>query len=86
MNDNIKTPRPFKVRQYQILKGNEWKNISKVKAKELLKTGDYQSIELYDNDTNYKANGLFFSPQEKENKFNDLEKGLNKLMNKYNNK
>jgi len=74
----------FKPRQYQILKGGEWKNLSYKKAVELLKTGDYKSIELYDNDTNYKANGLFFSPEPKENKFENLEKGLNKLMNKYN--
>ena len=74
----------FIPRQYQILVNNEWKNISFRKGSELLKSGDYKSIELYDNDNNYKANGLFFSPEQKENKFQDMEKGLNELMNKYN--
>ena len=73
----------FKPRQYQVMKGGEWKNISYKKGVEMLKSGDYKSIELYDNDLNYKANGLFYSPEPKENKFDNLEKGLNQLMNKY---
>jgi len=86
--DEIKKNRSFKPRQYQILKEGVWKNIAYRKALELLKTGDYKSIELYDNDTNYKANGLFYSPQTEikeftRDKFQDLELGLNKLMNKY---
>lgn len=76
----------FKPRQYQIMREGQWKNIAYRKAIELLKTGDYKSIELYDDIDNYRANGLFFSPQEKENKFQDMEKGLNKLMNKFNKK
>ncbi len=74
----------FIPRQYQILRADEWKNISYKKAQELLKTGDYRSIELYDEDQNYKSNGLFFSPTEKVEKFDNLEKGLNNLMKKYN--
>ena len=74
----------FIPRQYQIMNGGEWKNLSYKKAINLISTGDYKSIELYDDDLNYKANGLFFSPEPKEKKFENLEKGLNKLMNKYN--
>lgn len=79
----------FIPRQYQIMNGGEWKNLSYKKALELLNTGDYKSIELYDEDNNYKSNGLFYSPSTEikeytRDKFADLELGLNKLMNKYN--
>ena len=74
----------FIPRQYQVMTNGEWKNTSYKKGLELLKSGDYKSIELYDNDDNYIANGLFHSPQtETKDKFEDLELGLNKLMNKY---
>ena len=77
----------FIPRQYQILTNNEWKNISWRKGRELELSGNYLSIELYDNDENYKANGLIEkSIDEKPKKFENLEKGLNELMNKYNNK
>ena len=82
----MNTNKKFIPRQYQIMEGGEWKNISYIKAVEMLKSGNYKSIELYDDDLNYKSNGLFFSPEPKENKYKDMEKGLNKLMNKYNNK
>jgi len=82
----MNTNKKFIPRQYQRMEGGEWKNISYIKAVEMLKSGNYKSIELYDDDLNYKSNGLFFSPEQKEDKFQDMEKGLNKLMNKYNNK
>jgi len=75
----------FIPRQYQILDGQEWKNISWRKGREMELSGKYLSLELYDNDANYKANGLIEkSTDEQPKKFEDLEKGLNKLMNKYN--
>lgn len=82
----MRNNKKFIPRQYQVMESGSWKNISYKKGLELLSTNDYKSIELYDNDNNYIANGLFFSPEPKENKFQDMEKGLNELMNKYNNK
>ena len=78
--------RTFKADKYQILTDSQkWENITKAKARELIKSGNYKTIDLFDNDINYIAEGLFYSPQVKEiEKFNDLEEGLNKLMNKYN--
>lgn len=78
--------RTYKADKYQILTNDQkWENITKAKARELIKTGDYKTIDLFDNDINYIAEGLFFSPQVKEiEKFEDLESGLNELMNKYN--
>ena len=76
----------FIPRQYKILVGQEWKSISWRKGREFELSGEYMSIELFDNDNNYKANGLIKSQQPKQNKFEDLEKGLNELMNKYNKK
>ena len=76
----------FIPRQYKILVGQEWKSISWRKGRELELSGNYLSIELFDNDNNYKANGLIENQAPKPNKFEDLEKGLNELMNKYNNK
>jgi hypothetical protein len=72
--------------KYQILTDSQkWENITKRKARELIKSGDYKTIDLFDNDLNFIAEGLFFSPQVKQvEKFEDLEEGLNKLMNKYN--
>jgi len=72
--------------KYQILTDSQkWENITKRKARELIKSGDYKTIDLFDNDLNFVAEGLFFSPQVKQvEKFEDLEEGLNKLMNKYN--
>lgn len=71
--------------KYQILTDSQkWENITKRKARELIKSGDYKTIDLFDNDLNFIAEGLFFSPQVKQvEKFEDLEEGLNKLMNKY---
>lgn len=71
--------------KYQILTDSQkWENITKRKARELIKSGDYKTIDLFDNDLNFVAEGLFFSPQVKQvEKFEDLEEGLNKLMNKY---
>lgn len=71
--------------KYQILTDSQkWENITKRKARELIKSGDYKTIDLFDNDLNFIAEGLFFSPQVKQvEKFEDLEQGLNKLMNKY---
>lgn len=78
--------RTFKADKYQILTENQkWENITKAKARELIKSGDYKTIDLFDTDINYIAEGLFYSPQiNKVEKFEDLESGLNELMNKYN--
>jgi hypothetical protein len=78
--------RTFKADKYQILTENQkWENITKAKARELIKSGDYKTIDLFDADINYIAEGLFYSPQiNKVEKFEDLESGLNELMNKYN--
>ena len=71
--------------KYQILTNdNKWENITKKKARTLIKSGDYKTLDLFDNDLNFVAEGLFYSPQvKKTEKFEDLEEGLNKLMNKY---
>ena len=71
--------------KYQLLNNsNQWENITKRKARELIKSGDYKSLDLFDDDLNFVAEGLFYSPQVKKvEKFEDLEEGLNKLMNKY---
>lgn len=76
----------YKADKYQLLTTDQkWENITRAKAKELISTGNYKTLDLFDNDINFVAEGLFFSPQVKEiEKFNDLEEGLNKLMNKYN--
>lgn len=78
--------RTYKADKYQLLTSSQkWENITRAKAKELINTGNYKTLDLFDNDINFVAEGLFFSPQVKEiEKFNDLEEGLNKLMNKYN--
>lgn len=71
--------------KYQILTDSQkWENITKKKARALIKSGDYKTLDLFDNDLNFVAEGLFYSPQVKKvEKFEDLEEGLNKLMNKY---
>ena len=76
----------FIPRQYKVIINNEWKSISWRKGREMELSGEYLSIELYDNDGNYEANGLMFNTSKKQEKFENLEKGLNELMNKYNNK
>lgn len=77
--------RKFRADKYQILTDSQnWENITKKKARALINSGDYKTIDLFDDDLNYVAEGLFFSPQiKKVQKFEDLEEGLNKLMNKY---
>jgi len=77
--------RTYNADKYQILTNdNKWENITKAKARELIKSGNYKTLDLFDNDINYIAEGLFYSPQiKKVEKFEDLESGLNKLMNKY---
>jgi hypothetical protein len=81
MNKNKK----FIPRQYKILVGQEWKSISWRKGRELELSNDYISIELFDENDNYRAQGLMKNPNPSP-KFENLEKGLNELMNKYNNK
>ena len=75
----------FIPRQYKILVNNEWKSISWRKGRELELSNDYISIELFDEDGNYRSQGIMKNPSPKP-KFENLEKGLNELMNKYNNK
>jgi len=78
--------RKYKADKYQLLTDSQkWENITKKHARELINSGDYKQIDLFDNDLNFIAEGLFFSPKVKQvEKFEDLEEGLNKLMNKYN--
>lgn len=77
--------RKFRADKYQILTDSQkWENITKKKAREFIKSGDYKTIDLFDTDLNYIAEGLFYSPQVKQvEKMENLEKGLVELMNKY---
>lgn len=78
--------RKYQADKYQLLTDSQkWENITKKNARQLIKSGDYKQIDLFDGDLNFIAEGLFYSPQVKKvEKFEDLEEGLNKLMNKYN--
>ena len=75
----------FIPRQYKILTNGEWKSLSWRRGRELELSGDYISLELFDDDGNYRSQGLMKNPNPKP-KFENLEKGLNELMNKYNKK
>ena len=80
----MKNNRTFRADKYQVLTNGVWINTTVKKGRALLSSGDYKGIDLFDNDMNYIAEGLFFSPQVKQvEKHIDLEKGLNELMNKY---
>tara|TARA_R110000822_G_scaffold198792_2_gene336722 strand:+ start:320 stop:586 length:267 start_codon:yes stop_codon:yes gene_type:complete len=86
--------RTYKADKYLTLQQGEWKAVTNKTAKDLLLTGDYKGIDLFDDDINFIGEGLFFSPPVitaqitlqdsiKEVKNTKLEEGLNRLMNKY---
>ena len=75
----------YKADKYLTLQNGEWKAVTNKTAKDLLLTGDYKGIDLFDDDINFIGEGLFFSPPViTEQKNTKLEEGLNRLMNKYN--